>query len=127
MHSSFLVSAEAVITQNQTFLCSVPATAFVLIENIVSRLKSYPHSLTFEEGLYVLSSAASGYNTLCSFFGPLEPSEDMICFNDAGCVKVWLNENLSKNEASPSARSVDLELPKADDSNFAERRSRECV
>lgn len=75
----------------------------------------------------MLSSAASGYNTLCSFFGPLEPNEDMICFNDAGYVKVWLNENLSKNEASPSARGLDLEVSKADDSSLAERRSRECV
>lgn len=51
----------------------------------------------------------------------------MICFNDSGNVKVWLNENLSKNQASLNARSMDLEMPKMDDINFAQRRSRQCV
>ncbi len=51
----------------------------------------------------------------------------MICFNDSGNVKVWLNENLSKNQASLNARSMDLEIPKMDDINFAQRRSRQCV
>ena len=69
----------------------------MLIENIVNRLRSFSRCFNFEEVLYILASSSSGFNTLSSFFGPLEPNEDMICFNDEGRVKVWLNENLSKN------------------------------
>lgn len=75
----------------------------------------------------MLSSAATGYNTICSFFGPLEPNEDLVCFNDEGHVKVWLNENLSKNEASTNARSSDLEPISNEDYSLAKRRSRVCV
>lgn len=31
IHNAYLVSAEAVISQNQSFLCSEPVTSFVLI------------------------------------------------------------------------------------------------
>jgi hypothetical protein len=44
---------------------------------------------------------------LTSFFGPLQPHEDMICINDEGHVKIWLNENLALNEPSPIARGDD--------------------
>ena len=75
----------------------------------------------------MLSSAATGYNTICSFFGPLEPNEDLVCFNDEGQVKVWLNENLSKNEASTNARSSEFEPASNEDYSLAKRRSRACV
>lgn len=48
----------------------------------------------------------------------------MICFNDEGKVKVWLNENLSRNEASINAKAYDSDLHKGEDYNVAQRRSK---
>lgn len=48
----------------------------------------------------------------------------MICFNQEGKVKVWLNENLSLNEPSQTARSP---YPPSDDYNVAQRRTKEGV
>ena len=48
----------------------------------------------------------------------------MICFNDEGKVKVWLNENLYKNEASMNAKAYDADLNKGEDYNAAQRRSK---
>lgn len=42
-------------------------------------------------------------------------------------MKVWLNENLSKNEASVNAKAFDSDLNKGEDYNLAQRRSKECV
>jgi hypothetical protein len=119
----YLVSVEAIITPSDGLLCSEPRMAYALVENIPSRLNKYKGCLSFEQVLYVLTTAASGYNTLNSFFGPLEPREDMICFNQDGKVKVWLNENLSLNDPSPTARCpVD-----SDDYSLAQRKTKECV
>lgn len=40
---------------------------------------------------------------------------------------MWLNENLSKNEASTNARSNEFEPANNEDYSLAKRRSRACV
>lgn len=55
------------------------------------------HDLSESEALSVLRSAYSGFNTLSTFYGPIEPYEDLICFNEEGKTKVWANSNLSQN------------------------------
>lgn len=73
----------------------------------------------------VLAAAADGYNTLSSFYGPLEPNNEVICFNSEGKTKVWLNENLSLNDPSLSTHSITTD-PVRQDSLLAERRAKEC-
>ena len=80
-HKNNLVTIDGIIVQDDGIFCSEPQLSYVLVENIICRLGTFERSLSFEEGLYVLSSASGGYNTLNSFFGPLEPSNDLICFN----------------------------------------------
>jgi|JI6StandDraft_1071083.scaffolds.fasta_scaffold298854_1 hypothetical protein len=48
----------------------------------------------------------------------------MICFNQEGHVKVWLNENLSLNEPSLTARPP---YSPSDDYNIAQKRTKEGV
>lgn len=45
----------------------------------------------------MLKSAYSGFNTLSTFYGPVEPYDDLICFNESGKTKVWVNSNLAEN------------------------------
>lgn len=93
-----LVTAEALLAPGESFLCSRSNSSFLLIENITHRLGSFSQNqFTFSESLTILSSACAGYNILNSFYGPLEPTSDMVCFNEDGLPKIWLNENLSKN------------------------------
>ena len=101
----------------------------MLVENITNRISDHCQDLTFEQALYILFVSASGYNTLTSFFGPLEPHEDMICINDEGQVKIWLNENLARNEPSPIARGYGSEniirqIQGEDYNAFAKRRTK---
>lgn len=79
-------------------LCSKSSEAFILTERIPKRLDAV-NNLTQPEALCVLRSAYNGFNTLGSFYGPIEPYEDMVCFNEEGRPKVWLNSNLSLNQA----------------------------
>ena len=57
--------------------------------------------------MHALRSAFMGYNVLSSFYGPLETSSDMVFISGEGKVKIWLNENLSKNDPSLSAKSIE--------------------
>lgn len=123
-NNQHLVSVEAIVTPGDSFLCSEPRLAYALVENINCRLRHYKGCLSLPQSLYVLTASASGYNTLNSFFGPIDPHPDMICFNQEGKVKVWLNENLSLNEASLTARSP---YPPSDDYNTAQKRTKEGV
>lgn len=66
------------------------------------------NNLTEEESLLVLRSAYRGFNTLGTFYGPIEPYEDMICFNEKGVPKVWLNSNLSLNHPEPDRQANPL-------------------
>ena len=69
----------------------------------------------------MLSQAASGYNTLNSFFGSVEPSAEMICVNDEGHVKVWLNEHLPVNSQPGVSSKASL------DHSQARLRNKDCV
>ena len=124
LNNSYLVNVEAIVTPSSGMFCSEPRMAYALIENITSRLNQYRGRLSLPQALYVLATAAAGYNTLNSFFGPLDPHEEMICFNQDGKCKVWLNENLSVNEPSQLVRCPPIQ---SEDIDFAQRRTKECV
>jgi hypothetical protein len=66
---------ESILIQEEGFLCSEPVHAYLLMENIIGRLDKFQRCFTFPQTLYILIAAAGGYNTLNSFFGPLEPNE----------------------------------------------------
>jgi hypothetical protein len=53
--------------------------------------------ISFEDGLLVLWNAAAGYNVMSYFYGPIEPEEYLIGFNEKGVPKIWINQNFSKN------------------------------
>ena len=58
-----------------------------------------------------MRSAYKGYNTISSFYGPIEPYEDMIGFNERGRPKVWLNSNLAKNKPEQSRQENPTDSP----------------
>lgn len=43
----------------------------------------------------MLKSVYSGFNTISTFYGPVEPYEDLVCFNEQGKPKVWVHSNLA--------------------------------
>lgn len=79
-----------VLTPNQA-LCFSEAFVRLLIEHIPLRMKDV-YDLELEESLTILLSAFKGFRDLSSFFGPVEPEEDFIGFNQMGITKVWLHK-----------------------------------
>jgi hypothetical protein len=77
-------------------LCTNSNMAHVFIERIPLRLGEVSE-LTPSEALTVLRASYSGFNTISTFHGPIEPFEDLICFNEKGEPKVWVNSSLAVN------------------------------
>ena len=63
----------------------------LLIEHIPIRMKDV-YDIELEEALTILLSAFKGFKDLGSHFGPIEPEEDFIGFNQMGRTKVWLHK-----------------------------------
>ena len=53
--------------------------------------------ICLQEGLCILYCTLLGFEKLYDKFGYFEPQSELICFNREGFVKVWINQNLSKN------------------------------
>jgi hypothetical protein len=58
----------------------------------------------------ILNEALIGYKIISEMYGPVHINEEMIGFTPANKVKVWLNENYSRN------------MPDSDSQIFRERR-----
>jgi hypothetical protein len=52
-------------------------------------------SLRFPENLYLLSRMLSGFELLYRRVGVFAVTEHLVCINEEGVVKVWLNPNLA--------------------------------
>ena len=54
-------------------------------------------SLSFFDGAVVAYEALKNYQSLLREHGGFVPTDELIFINRQGIVKVWINENLSKN------------------------------
>ena len=79
-NSNDIVKVHNLAIQEDSTLCSRSSKSNVYVERIPYRLNDIT-VLTQPEALSVLRSAYSGFNTLSTFYGPVEPYEDLICFN----------------------------------------------
>ena len=59
----------------------------------LSDIKDIP----YPDNLYVLLSSLDGFDRIVQKTGYFEIEEYMICINKQGEVKVWINDNLSRN------------------------------
>ena len=46
--------------------------------------------------MYLLFASLDGFEKLFYFNGYFTPKEDLVCIDCNGCVKVWINADLSK-------------------------------
>lgn len=109
-NSANIVKVHHVGFRKDSTLCSKSSDAVVLTERIPQRL-SNTYNLTEPEALCILRSAYNGFNTMESFYGPIEPYEDMICFNEEGVPKVWLNSNLAVNHPESNRKVGESRSP----------------
>lgn len=65
------------------------------VEHIPVRLSDI-QDIPFPENLYLLYSALDGFEKLYRTIGYFHISEELICMDKDGQVKVWLNPDLSK-------------------------------
>ena len=86
-----LVTIENILINDSSLFCSESHQCYLLVEYVPFRLNAFRNALTFQEALVVLNSALAGYNILNYIYGPLHTSEDMICINEQGIPKVWIN------------------------------------
>jgi hypothetical protein len=82
--------------QRDAALCSQSSNSQVFVERIPYRLSNIT-DLSQVEGLTVLRGAYYGFSTLSKMYGLIEPYEDLICFNEEGYPKIWVNANLAEN------------------------------
>lgn len=80
-NSQDIVKVHNLYINQEAGLCSKPADAHVYVERIPLRLNNV-QDLTQPEALSILRSCYSGFNTISTFYGPVEPYEDLICFNE---------------------------------------------
>lgn len=91
-----LVRVIQVQKQDSKYLCSGMDFLRVRTERIpvrLSELKNVP----LNESLYILQEALIGFKTICEKAGPVRITNELVCFDTEGRVKVWLNEHLAKN------------------------------
>jgi hypothetical protein len=97
------LAAVHVICQEDPGLCARPIRTLLLLEHLPHSLADFVRALTLPEALTVLQAALAGYRIMSYLFGPLLSSPDLIRFTEAGVPKVWANEQLQRNEPSPTA------------------------
>jgi hypothetical protein len=76
--------------------CGTRIYAKIYLEHTPYRLSSI-NQIPLPENLYVLASALAGFQKLYGLIGYFRPSEDMVGIDGEGRVKVWLNNNFSRN------------------------------
>jgi hypothetical protein len=67
----------------------------VYIEHIPVRLSDI-EDIPYPENIYVLLSSLAGFKKLYQIAGYFKITEDLVCMDKDGRVKVWLNPDLSK-------------------------------
>lgn len=65
-------------------------------------------NITPNEAIYILYRCLKGFKVICEMLEPVIVDERMIGVDPQGCIKVWINENYSRNypEAKNKITSV---------------------
>lgn len=76
-------------------MCSTFYKANLFLEHINHRLSEIDH-IPYPDVLHMYHQAFRGFAELYDRVGYFEVEDDLICMNQHGKVKVWLNRDLSK-------------------------------
>lgn len=102
LNRAYLAGVHA-LCQDDPGICARPQRTMLMLDHLPYILGDFGRILPLNEGLTVLQAALAGYRIMSYLFGPLLCSPDMIHFTESGVPKVWANEQLQRNEPSPSA------------------------
>lgn len=105
--NEILVPVSHINQENLRKLCSLVYHLKVYIEPIPLRISNIK-DVQFPENLYLLSRTLKGFKILYDKVGKFHITEDLVCINEEGIVKVWLNHNLSLNEPQKTNEESDL-------------------
>lgn len=94
----------------QQYICLGDEVIRVRTERIVRRLADRGKDISQQEAVAILQQALIGYSAIATNYGPSKINDEMIGWTPKGIVKVWLNENFSRNS------------PDVDSEVFASRR-----
>lgn len=82
--------------ENFKKLCSVSYYLKVYIEPYPLRMSNIK-DVQFPENLYLLARVLKGFKILYDKVGRFHITEDLVCINEEGIVKVWMNHNLASH------------------------------
>lgn len=76
--------------------CTTLHRAQVYVQHIAIRLSDIT-DIPYPENIYILRNCLFGFQQLYDFIGYFQPHDDLVCIDNYGEVKVWMNSDLSKN------------------------------
>ena len=84
------------VEENPGELCSTTYYVRLYTERIPMRLVEI-QDIPFPDNMYVMMAALDGFSKMAARVGAFEVHENMVGINKQGEVKIWLNDDLSKN------------------------------
>jgi hypothetical protein len=107
------VRALHIVSKSDQKYCSNTYIIDAYIEHPKNRLNDFS-DFPYPDSLYLLRAMLSGYAKLFHHVGQFPVKEEQVCIDEGGEVRVWLNEDLSKNfpeewEIEPRFRLEDEE------------------
>jgi hypothetical protein len=91
-----VVQSRYLVQSNREEVCSYNYTASVYVEHIHLRLSEIS-DIPYPDNLYMLMEALEGYAAVYEHSKYFIVEENQICVDEHGCVKVWVNGDLSIN------------------------------
>lgn len=93
LNSDCLVASKYFVENNERNMCSISFKGKVFFESIPCRLSKIDQ-IPYPDVLHVYYQCFTGFKELFEFAGYFDVTEDLICINKQGVVKVWLNPSL---------------------------------
>ena len=106
LQQEYVVNTCYFIENHRKEFCSTHYRAILYTERIpikLSEIKDIP----YPDNLYILYASLEGFHTVYHKTGFFEIQEHMVCINKQGKVKVWINDNLSRQFPESIYRQTD--------------------
>ena len=113
LNSNVLVASRYFLEEKQRNLCLTSFNGKVFLESTPCRL-SKVDQIPFPDILHVYYQCFIGFKELFEFAGYFDVTEDLICINKQGVVKVWLNPSLEKIRPDISYGGLSMESEMVD-------------
>lgn len=103
LREDYIVNTVHYINKSAKDFCSNTYCADVYIEHIPVRLSDIT-DIPYPENIYILRNCLLGFKQLYNIIGYFKPTEELVCIDKYGEVKVWMNPDLSKNYPNDSSQ-----------------------